>query len=93
MTDKLEKQIGKAAEVLKSFGAKEVYVFGSVTTDSLRKHSDIDMAVVGLPAKVFLKAIGEATDVMKRPVDLVDLNKTTPFSQYLRQSRNLKRVG
>jgi len=93
MSEELDERIRQAAEVLKSYGATEVYVFGSAITGDLRRHSDIDMAVLGLSAKVFIKAMGDASDILGRPVDLVDLSKATPFAQYLRDSGTLKHVG
>jgi len=88
-----EEKIRRAAKVLKSYGAREVYVFGSAAKRRLRRHSDIDMAVVGLPAEIFFRAMGEASEVIGRPVDLVQLDKPTPFSRYLKRSKELKRVG
>ena len=93
MDTELASRIKKAAEILKTYGAREVYVFGSATTDTLRRDSDIDMAVVGLPAKVFFRAMGEASDVLGRPLDLVDLGKPSAFVRYLRESRDLRHVG
>ncbi|MCA1755683.1 MAG: hypothetical protein LC641_13510 [Spirochaeta sp.] len=42
----------KATELLRAFGAKEIYVFGSMI-DPRRDHepSDLDLAVAGLPPK------------------------------------------
>ncbi len=93
MDTELASRIKDAAKILKSYGAREVYVFGSATTDTLRRHSDIDMAVVGLPAKVFFRAMGEASDVLGRSLDLVDLEKPSAFVRYLRESKDLRHVG
>jgi len=68
-------------------------VFGSVLTDQLREDSDIDLAVVGLPARVFFRAMGEAREILGRPVDLVDLDRSDPFTDYLRASQELQQVG
>ena len=68
-------------------------MFGSVLTDQLREDSDIDLAVVGLPARVFFRAMGEAREILGRPVDLVDLDRSDPFTDYLRASQELQQVG
>jgi len=93
MTPELDKRLRQAAQVLRSHGAREVYVFGSALTGRLREDSDIDLAVVGLPARVFFRAMGDAREILGRPVDLVDLDKSGPFTDYLRGSQELQRVG
>jgi predicted nucleotidyltransferase len=89
----LEKLIAKAAEVLKELGATAVYVFGSATTGKLRRHSDIDLAVEGLPPEVFFRAIAKTSEILNRPVDLLDLARTDPLTQYIKRSGTLKNVG
>ena len=93
MSDSLAERIKRAAEVLKSYGAEEVYVFGSAVTGDLRRDSDVDMAVTDLETGTFFRAMGDAADVVGRPVDLVDLSKPTALARYLKRSGGLKRVG
>ncbi len=83
----------EAANLLKSFGASQVFIFGSALKGELRTDSDIDMAVSGLPARVYFSAISKASDLLGRPVDLVDLDDDTPLVRYLVDSGDLVRVG
>jgi predicted nucleotidyltransferase len=92
MTKQLQEQIGKAAAALKKAGAREVYLFGSAATGKIREHSDVDMAVSGLPPERFFEAMGEAADLLDIPMDLVDLDERSPFTEYLRQHGKLVRV-
>ena len=46
-----------AANLFRRMGATEVFVFGSATKGALRPDSDVDMAVTGLPPKVYFSAI------------------------------------
>ncbi len=85
--------IRKAAEKLKSFGAKEVYVFGSAAEGKMRADSDIDMAVSGLPAEAFFEAMGEASAILGGPLDLISLDWGGPFVEHLRRKGRLKRVA
>lgn len=82
-----------AVSLLVRLGAKEVFVFGSATKDGLRPDSDIDMAVRGLPASVYFSAISKATDLLGRPIDIVDLDDPTPIVRYLLDSGELVRVA
>lgn len=93
MTTELENRIRRAAEVLKGFGAKEVYLFGSAAEDAMDEYSDVDIAVAGLPPEVFFRAAGRAEDVLRRQLDLVCLDTDTPFTRYLKEEGELKRVG
>jgi len=82
-----------AANLFRGMGATEVFVFGSATKGALRPDSDIDMAVTGLPPKVYFSAISKASDILGRPVDLVDLDDPTPLVRHLLGSGVLIRVA
>ena len=82
-----------AAKVFLRMGATEVFVFGSATKGALRPDSDVDMAVTGLPPQVYFSAISKASDLLGRPVDLVDLDDPTPLVRHLRGSGALVRVA
>ena len=65
---------------------------GSAAKGELRQDSDIDLAVTGLPAQVYFSAVSKASDLLGRPVDLVDLDDETPLVRYLLASGDLARV-
>jgi len=88
-----KKALQEAANLLRSLGASQVFVFGSAVRGELRPDSDIDMAVSGLPARVYFSAISKASDLLGRPVDLVDLDDDTPLVRHLLDSGDLVRVG
>ena len=93
MTRELRRLIERAAAVLKEAGAREVYVFGSAASGKMREDSDIDIAVSGLPPEKFFQAMGDAADALQRPLDLVDIDEVNPFTRYLREEGELRRVG
>jgi predicted nucleotidyltransferase len=74
-------------------GATQAFVFGSVTKNGLRPGSDVDMAVRGLSPSGYFSAISKASDVLGRPVDLVDLDDPTPLVRHLVGSGELVRVA
>ncbi len=92
MTDELSGRVREAARVLMAAGAHEVYLFGSAAMGSMRKGSDIDLAVKGLPPEAFFTAMGQAGDILQRQVDLVDLDEDNPFTRYLKEEGELVRV-
>jgi predicted nucleotidyltransferase len=81
----------EAANMLQSMGASQVFVFGSLVSE-LRPDSVIDMAVSGLPARLYFSAVSRASDILGRPVDLVDLDDDTALVRYLVESQELIRV-
>ncbi len=52
--------------VLKGAGAKTVYVFGSAARGTMLSHSDVDIAVSGLPPENFFKALSAASGLLDR---------------------------
>jgi predicted nucleotidyltransferase len=93
MTTREQDAVAKAAKLFIGLGASEVFVFGSAMKGQLRPASDIDMAVSGLPPRVYFSAISQASDLIGRPVDLVDLDDDSGLVRYLRDSGELVRVG
>ncbi len=69
----------RIAEMLyKKFGATKVAVFGSlVEEDAFSQWSDIDIAVWGLPAEDYFKALSVVSDISSLfKVDIVDFDKS-----------------
>lgn len=93
MSYNIAKAIEQAAAVLKASGAKEVYIFGSAARGTLDEGSDVDFAVAGLPPQAFFKALSAAGRLLPITLDLVDLDEATPFTRYLKEEGELKRVA
>lgn len=93
MTNDLQERIASAAQALKAAGAKEVYLFGSTAAGRGSAESDVDLAVSGLPPRRFFQAMARAAEVLRLPLDLVDLDEDNPFTRYLKQEEELVRVG
>jgi predicted nucleotidyltransferase len=90
----LNSEIRKAADVLKSLGASEVFLFGSAASKRFNAgKSDIDLAVTGLPASMFIRALCKAHEVTEHKLDLVDLDDDNAFTRYLKQDGEMIRVG
>lgn len=93
MDEVTRSDIARAVEVLQAAGAREVYLFGSCATAAMGEHCDVDLGVNALPPQSFFKAMSQATAVLPRPLDLIDLDEPTPFTRYLKEERLLRRVG
>ncbi len=93
MKEAINEDIEKAVTILKKFGAKKVYLFGSLAEDRNTEDSDIDLAVSGLPETVFLKVGGHIMLELKRNIDLIDIDEVNPFTSYLKEKGKLVHVG
>lgn len=64
-----------AEMLVQNYGAKEVWLFGSlVRAASFHRNSDIDLAVAGLPAQQFFRILAQLNTATEFAVDLVDLD-------------------
>ena len=86
-------RVRAAAQILKQHGAREVYLFGSAADGAAQNHSDIDMAVSGLPPELFFRAMARAGRVLGRVLDLIDLDEPNPFTRHLQSEGKLVRVA
>ena len=93
MTTQFEDALGNVASGLRRLGAREIYVFGSAAYGGMRAGSDVDLAVTGLDPGLFFRAMSRAADILGRPVDLIDLDDDSPFVRYLKEEKELRRVG
>jgi predicted nucleotidyltransferase len=85
--------ICRAIEILKTGGCREVFLFGSLTTDQAKAESDIDLAVKGCPKGKFFSFLGQLLLELDHPVDLVNLDSQDAFAKYLEKEGNLLRIG
>lgn len=75
----LLKKVRLCSTEIKKLGADRVILFGSLATGRFRKGSDVDIAVEGLTAGTYFKAIGIVEDILGDvPFDLVDLREALP---------------
>lgn len=91
--ENLDEMLQRAGAILRHAGAREVYVFGSAASGQMHEHSDIDLAVSGLPPRSFFATMAKVSDVFGRTVDLVDLDQVSPLTTYLENEGELRRVG
>lgn len=92
----LPDKVSLAARILREAGATGVYVFGSVVEGQDlpgRAPRDLDLAVEGLPREAYVRTLGRLLYELNFPVDLVELDASTPFVNRLRESGRLRRVA
>jgi predicted nucleotidyltransferase len=76
-----EKDKHKIMQIAKKYNVSRIILFGSSIKS--QQSSDIDLAVEGLPHKLFFKFYGEIIFSLSKPVDLVDLNQKSLFTKLI----------
>lgn len=70
------KDLAKAVEILKTYGVKRVFLFGSLCRPGrFYPGSDIDLAAEGIPAQLFNRAAADLMMSMDWPIDLKPLEE------------------
>ncbi len=77
--------------MLKSqFAASGVVVFGSLLNENFHESSDIDLAVWGLPEKVYFQAVSQLNSLSDFQIDLVEIQYANPeILAAIKQGREL----
>jgi len=89
-----KKDIETAISILKEEGCTEVYLFGSLAEGrSAHRRTDIDIAIRGIPAGRYFEVYGRLLSTLDRTIDLIDLDRETPFSRILMSRGTLQRVS
>ena len=97
MTTKLDLKTKQLQELCKRYNVKELYLFGSATTDNFSEDSDLDF-IVKFDRRSFEGAFDQFIDfkqeleqIYGRPVDLYHLKKfrNSIFQQEVERSKEL----
>jgi predicted nucleotidyltransferase len=65
-------------DITRKYHASRVLLFGSALSDTA-ENRDIDLAIEGVADKDYYAFYGELLYALSKPVDIVDLSRTTKF--------------
>ncbi len=69
---RLRERLPEARRMLADeFGARRVWLFGSLANDTATETSDVDLAVAGLAPASYFRALAALMELFRGPVDLV----------------------
>ncbi len=89
----VEDDLSRAVEILKNEGCTDIFLFGSFAKGTVREGSDLDMAIRGCPHGRFFHLMGKLLLELKRPVDLVNLDRKDAFARYLEEEGELLKIA
>jgi len=69
-------------ELARKYNVKRIILFGSGSRET-GTNRDIDLAVEGIPDNLFFKFYSELIFNLSQPVDLIDLNRPSKFTEIL----------
>lgn len=82
MITEADKKIIK--KISEKYRVKRVLLFGS-SLDPNRESHDIDIAVEGVSSKDFYNYYGELILSLSKPIDIIDMSKTSKFVQIIQR--------
>ncbi len=86
--------IEKAVSILKKYGCKEIYLFGSLANKNFEIKSDIDIAVIGLEQGKYIQALSELYFELNHNIDLIKIDDdNNRFSKFLEEEEEMIRVA
>lgn len=88
-----QKNVRKAVHILRNGGCTDVFLFGSLASNTVHPNSDIDLAVKGCPKGKFFRLLGVLLRELEYPVDLVDLESQDAFAKFLQETGDLVHIG
>ena len=91
--EKYQEDIKKASILLKKEGCKAVYLFGSMITGNIHQNSDIDIGVMGLPAKKYFRICALLDKELSNKIDLVDFDLYKDFYNLLNSLEEVAEIG
>jgi predicted nucleotidyltransferase len=91
--EKYQKDIKKAADLLKNEGCKSIFLFGSMVTGKIHQNSDIDIGIMGLPPKRFFKVYAYLDKELSNKIDLVDFDLYKDFYMLLNSLGEVVELG
>ncbi len=91
--DEFKGDINTAISILKEYGCREIYIFGSLAEGNINMGSDIDFAVKGIDESSYFLIWSRLYMTLNHAVDLVNLDKDDRFGKFLLSEDSLFRVA
>jgi predicted nucleotidyltransferase len=91
--EKYQEDIRKATNLLKNEGCKSVFLFGSMVTGKIHQNSDIDIGIMGLPAKKYFRVNAQLDKEISNRVDLVDFDLYEDLYLMLNSINEVAQIG
>jgi predicted nucleotidyltransferase len=91
--EKYRLDIEKATFCLKEEGCTAVFLFGSLATGKYTGSSDIDLGIMGLPPRKYIRTCSKLSNIMENEFDLVDFDENKALFDLLHSVGEIVKIG
>ena len=91
--EKYRLDIEKAATCLKEEGCSAIFLFGSLVTGKYSDSSDIDLGIMGLPPRKYIRTYSKLNNIMKNRFDLIDFDENRKMYNFLCSIDEIVEIG
>ena len=85
--------IERAASCLKEEGCTSVFLFGSLVTGEYTSSSDIDLGIMGLSPRKFIRTYSKLNNIIKNRFDLLDFDENKELYDLLYSINEIVKIG
>jgi len=91
--EKYRTDIEKASHCLKEEGCTEIFLFGSLVTGKYTDSSDIDLGIMGLPPRNYIRTYSKLNNIIKNRFDLIDFDENRDLYNLLHSIGEIEKIG
>jgi len=91
--EKYRQDIEKATMCLKEEGCTSIFLFGSLATGKYTELSDIDIGVMGLSPKNYIRTYSKLNNILENEFDLVDFDENIELYNLLFSIGEVVEIG
>lgn len=91
--EKYRLDIEKASLCLKEEGCTAIFLFGSLLTGEYTDSSDIDLGIMGLSPKKYIRTYSKLNNIIKSRFDLIDFDENRDLYNLLYSIGEIERIG
>jgi predicted nucleotidyltransferase len=85
--------IERAVFCLKEEGCTAIFLFGSLVTGKYSDSSDIDLGIMGLPPRKYIRTYSKLNNIIKNRFDLTDFDESIDLYYMLYSIGEVEKIG
>ena len=93
LPEKYRQDIEKATKYLKEVGCTSIFLFGSLATGKYTDLSDIDIGIMGLSPKNYIRTYSKLNNILENKFDLVDFDENRDLYNLLHSIGEVVEIG
>jgi len=79
--------------VYKEEGCTAIFLFGSLVTGKYSDSSDIDLGIMGLPPRKYIRTYSKLNNIIKNRFDLTDFDENIDLYNMLYSIGEVEKIG